>query len=139
MKTDPEALIRQLFTVLEARDLPAALAMFSDDAVIYDPHYPIPTMKGTAAIERGLTWGLGTLSQMGFTVNRVWVDGTHCAVEVDTHHVLNNGMKLDFEQVFLFETQGDRITHLRSFVPYPPPGIGGWISTVTGWWWKLRG
>jgi ketosteroid isomerase-like protein len=129
----------QLFERMVARDLDGMLALFADDAVLYDPHYPVPTMEGKAAIKRGLTWGLETLAEPGFTVRQVFVEGNGGVVEVHTHHVLSNGMKLDFEQVFLFETRGDHIVRLRAFVPYRAPGIGGWIPRVTALWWRLRG
>ena len=139
MATDPNALIERLFARMMDRDLPGMMLLFAEDAVVFDPHYPIPTMKGHAAIERGLRWALDTLVEPGFTVRQMWLEGDAGGVEVHTTHVLKGGMKLDFEQVFLFEIQNDQITRLRAFVPHPPPGIGGWIAQLTGMWWRLRG
>ena len=138
MSHEPQNLIERLFSLMEARDLDGIRALFSDVAVIYDPHYPVPTMTGCAAIQKGLTWGLATLAKPGFTVRQVWLDDSGGVVEVDTHHVLSNGMRINFEQVFVFEVENDRIRRLRSFTPNPPPGIGTWISKATGLWWKLR-
>jgi len=139
MNHEPEELVRYLFECMEARDLEGMLKLFTKDAVVFDPHYPIPQMEGIVAIEKGLSWALKTLAKPGFTVRRIWFEEGHGVVEVHTHHVLSTGMKLDFEQVFLFELQDGLVTRLRAFVPYRPPGIGGWIARVIGFWWRLLG
>ena len=36
------------------RDLEADLACFADDALLFDPHSPIPEMKGKEAFGKGL-------------------------------------------------------------------------------------
>ncbi len=139
MGDDNRTLIEQLFERMMVHDLDGVMALLADDAVIYDPHYPFPTMQGEAAIEYGLAWALDTLVKPGFVVRQVWLEGNNGAVAVDTHHVLKGGQEVEFEQVFLFETRDGQISRLRSFVPYRPPGIGGWIPRVTAMWWRLRG
>jgi ketosteroid isomerase-like protein len=139
MARDEGTILEQALSRMMERDLAGLLAMFAEDAVVYDPHYPCPTMEGQAAIERGLTWALDTLVKPGFEVRQMWMEGERGALEVKTHHVLKGGQEIDFEQVFLFETRDGLITHLRAFVPYRPPGIGGWIARMTGAWWRLRG
>ena len=139
MPDEQRSLLEQALERMMERDLVGFLALFAEDAVVYDPHYPFPTMVGKAAIEQGLTWAMGTLVKPGFEVREVWMNGDKGVVEVQTHHVLKGGQEIDFEQVFLFETGDGLITHLRAFVPYRPPGIGGWIPRVTGAWWRLRG
>ena len=139
MVNNPQTSIEQLFKHFMAHDLAKALALFHDDAVIFDPHYPIPTMEGKAAIEQGLSWALQTLVKPGFEIRQHWYEGNSGVVEVDTHHVLKGGQEIEFEQVFLFEMRDGLIVRLRSFVPYRPPGIGGWIARLTGFWWRLRG
>jgi ketosteroid isomerase-like protein len=139
MASHEHTVVEQALARMMARDLPGFLALFAEDAVVNDPHYPFPTMEGKAALEQGLTWALDTLVEPGFEVREVWTKGDHGAVEVQTHHVLKGGQEIDFEQVFLFETRDGLITRLRAFVPYRPPGIGGWIARMTGAWWRLRG
>ncbi len=139
MSDNERSLIEQALERMMERDLAGFLTFFAEDAVIYDPHYPFPTMEGKAAIEQGLTWALDTLVKPGFEVRQVWMQGKSGAVEVKTHHVLKGGQEIDFEQVFLFETEGGQITRLRAFVPYRPPGIGGWIAAATAAWWRLCG
>jgi len=139
MSGDESSLLEQALERMMERDLDGFLAMFAEDAVIYDPHYPFPLMEGKAAIQHGLTWALKTLVKPGFEVREVWMQGEKGVVEVQTHHVLKQGPDLDFEQVFLFETLDGLITHLRAFVPYRPPGIGGWIARLTAAWWRLWG
>ena len=132
-------LIERMFSSFEAKDLEAVLTFFADDAVIYDPHYPVPAMKGKAAIRQGLTWGLGNMEQPGFTVRQMWLDGATAVAEVDTHHVFKGGMKLNFPQVFVVESRDGLITRLQAYVPYPPPGIGGLLTKLTRLIWKLQG
>lgn len=139
MSDDNRNLIEQLFERMMAHDLAGVMALVADDAVIYDPHYPFPTMQGKAAIEHGLAWALDTLVKPGFVVRQIWQEGNNGAVEVATHHVIKGGQEVEFDQVFLFETRDGQISRLRSFVPYRPPGIGGWIAQVTALWWRLRG
>jgi ketosteroid isomerase-like protein len=139
MSSDERSLIEQALERMMERDQDGFLAMFAEDAVIYDPHYPFPRMEGKAAIQHGLTWALKTLAKPGFEVREVWMQGDKGVVEVQTHHGLTRGPDLHFEQVFLFETRDGLITHLRAFVPYRPPGIGGWIARLTAAWWRLWG
>ena len=131
--------VERIFQIFESKDLEAFLALFVEDALLYDPHYPVPEMRGKAAIRQGMTWGLGNIEQAGFAIRQVWIDGEAVAVEVDTHHVFRGGMVLDFPQVFIIESRDGLITRLQSYVPYGPPGIGGFLSKVTRLQWKLQG
>lgn len=139
MEPDPRTLIEQLFSRMMARDREGMLDLFSDDATVYDPHYPITMMVGKGAIDRGLRWGLANITEPGFAIRKVWLDDGDGVAETHTFHTLKGGMKLDFEQVFFFEFHAGKITRLRAFVPHPPPGIGGWIAWLTGLWWRLSG
>ena len=115
------------FKALERGDKEATIAAFADDAVLFDPHYPVPDMRGKEAIRKGLDWGFGSMRQFGFVPVKVFesADGKSAAFEVDTHHVLKNGIKLDFPQVFFVEVEDGKITGLRAYEPYGPNGIGG--------------
>ena len=139
MEPDPRTLIEQLFSRMMARDREGMLDLFTDDATVYDPHYPIPMMVGKDAIEQGLRWGLANIAEPGFSIQKVWLQDGDGVAETHTFHTLKGGIKLDFEQVFFFECRAGKITRLRAFVPYPPPGIGGWIAWLTGLWWRLSG
>lgn len=127
--TNPTALelLDDVFADLAARNVAALHARFADDAVLFDPHYPQKEMRGRAAIERGIAWGMGSMQQFGFTVVQGYAsdDGAKAIVEVDTHHVLKGGQNLDFPQVFVIETADGLITALRAYEPYRPDGIGG--------------
>lgn len=115
------------FKALERGDKEATIAAFADNAVLFDPHYPEPEMRGKEAIRKGLDWGFGSMRQFGFVPVRVFesADGKSAAFEVDTHHVLKNGMKLDFPQAFFVEVENNKIVGLRAYEPYGPNGIGG--------------
>ncbi|MBI5651197.1 MAG: nuclear transport factor 2 family protein [Chloroflexi bacterium] len=133
------AQVETMFAKFAAKDLNAVMAMFAEDAVVFDPHYPIPEMKGKAAIQRGFEWGLGNIEKPGFKFRNFWADGDKAVVEVDTHHVFKGGMELKFPQVFVIETRDGRVTRLQAYVPYPPPGIGGLLAGLTRVIWKLQG
>ncbi|MCB9452332.1 MAG: nuclear transport factor 2 family protein [Anaerolineaceae bacterium] len=139
MNEDNQKILDALIAAFMNKDLEASLALFADDAVVYDPHYPIPRMEGKPAIRQGFEWGLSNMEQPGFTVRHLWGDDTSGAVEVDTHHVFKGGMALKFDQVFVYETRDGLITRLQSYVPYPPGGIGGLLARITRWAWKLKG
>jgi len=122
-----------MFGAVERQDLPAALAMFADDAVMTDPHYPNPTMCGKAEIEAGLRWGFGSMRKFGFPIEQVYFapDGQSAAVEVATHHILKVGMHLRFPQMFAVELRNGKITRLQAYEPYGPHGIAGAVLIIT--------
>jgi ketosteroid isomerase-like protein len=127
MNSHLKKLIDDNFAAVAAKDLDAALAAMADDAVLYDPHYPTPTMTGKSAIASGFRWVFSTMKSMRFDVERYFFgdDGRSAAVEVSTHHVLNVGGNLDFRQVFVVETDGTRITRWTAYEPYGPNGGAG--------------
>ena len=127
------------FAAFMAKDLNAVMQMFAEDAVLIDPHYPQQRMVGKAAIERGLTWGLGNLVKPGFSIRNVWINGDSATVEVDTNHLFKGGMVLRFDQLFVIESHNGLITRLQAYVPYGPPGIGGLITRITRFVWWLQG
>ena len=128
-----------VFADFTSMNLAAVMEHFAQDAVLIDPHYPQPRMVGRAAIERGLTWGLGNMVKPGFTLRHIWLDGDSAAVEVDTHHLFKGGMALRFDQLFVVETSAAKITRLQSYVPYGPPGLAGLLTRVTRLAWRLQG
>jgi ketosteroid isomerase-like protein len=120
------ALIERLFRAMEARDLPGALAAFAEDAEVTDPHYPTPRMRGRAEIADGLRWAFGGVAQFGFTVTAAYErGGGAAAVEVATAHALRAGPRVEVAQMFAVEARDGRITALRAYAPYGPPGLGG--------------
>lgn len=130
--------VENVFALFESKDMEGFMALFADDAVVRDPHYPNPEMKGKAAIRRGLEWAMGNMEQPGFTIRNLWIDGDKAAVEVDTHHVFKGGMKLETDQVFVIETQDGLVTRLQAYLPYRPGGVGGLMAKATGLVWRIR-
>jgi ketosteroid isomerase-like protein len=120
-------LVRRAFTALEARDLEAMMSLFADDAVVIDPHFPIPRMQGKAAIRKGFGGAMSSMRSFGYTIVNYFEseNGQCAAVETATHHVLKQGRKLNFPQVFIFEGAGEYITRLQAYEPYGPHGIMG--------------
>jgi ketosteroid isomerase-like protein len=131
-------LFNRLIDAFMAKDLDTALSVFADDALFVDPHYPQSRMQGRVAIERGLRWGLSSLEKPGFTLRHSVVDGDLGFFEVDTRHLLKIGMTVQFEQVFVVETRGDKVVRLQAYEPYPAPGIAGVIRRVSRLSWRLK-
>jgi ketosteroid isomerase-like protein len=130
---------KKLIEAVMAKDIDAALATFVDDAVLIDPHYPEPRMKGRVAIERGLRWSLGSLDKPGFSIRNSASSGDISFFEVDTRHRLKIGLTVAFDQVFVVETREGRIARLQAYEPYPAPGVAGLIRRATRIAWRLRG
>jgi ketosteroid isomerase-like protein len=135
------ASIERLFAAVEAKDLPAVLAGMTDDALLSDPHYPQPEMRGKSAITKGLTWGFGSIEKFGFTIVHYYetADGRGAVVEVDTNHVVKGGMKLHFPQIFVVDSNGTSITRVKAYEPYGPHGINAAVLVITRLVWKLTG
>ncbi len=129
MEEDVKGVVERLFRAAEAADMQGALACFSENGVLIDPHYPNPEMRGRAQIEAGLAWGASVMKQFGFRIEKLFegADGRSAAIEVDTNHILKGGQKLSFQQVFIVEVKDGLITSMRAFEPYGPNGIGGFF------------
>ena len=80
--------VESFLGAFRAKDLDAVLSFFADDAVVYDPHYPVPEMKGKAAIRQGIAWSFANVEQPGFTIRHLWLAPEVGAMEVDTHHFI---------------------------------------------------
>lgn len=130
---------QQLVASFEGKDMPAMLALFADDAIMIDPHYPVTEMKGKAAIKQGLEWAFSNIEKPGFAIRHVWEDANSGAIEVDSFHVFRGGMKVNFPQVFILETRDGLITRLQSYPPHGPGGIAGAVTSLTRLIWRLQG
>jgi len=132
MDTPLHDLIIRTFAAVEAKDLDAMVGVFAEDALVIDPHYPTPHMRGKPAITEGFRWGIASMKSFGFTIEHYFEsgDGQRAAVETASHHVLKYGMKLDFPQVFIFEVADGLITRMQAYEPYGPNGIGGIFLSV---------
>jgi ketosteroid isomerase-like protein len=126
-------LAHALFAALAGRDPAEISGLFTEDCVCVDPHYPEIEMRGRAAFDRGMEWGLGSIEQFGFSIVQAFEsdDRMNVAIEVDTHHVLKGGKRLDFPQVFIVEARAGHIASLRAYEPYRPNGIGGFLLRLS--------
>jgi ketosteroid isomerase-like protein len=120
-------LVTHTFAMVEAKDLEAMMRVFADDAVVIDPHFPTLRMQGKAAIMEGFRGAMSGMRSLGYTIVNYFEseNGQCAAVETATHHVLKQGMKRDFPQVFIFEVADGHITRLQAYEPYGPHGIVG--------------
>jgi ketosteroid isomerase-like protein len=134
-----QAAIERLFAAFMAKDIDAVLALFADDAVMIDPHYPVREMRGKAAIRQGLEWAFRNIERPGLTLRRVLINGDGAMVEVDTHHVFRGGMAVRFQQVFVVDTRAGAISRLQSYTPYGPGGVGSLLASATRLAWRLGG
>ena len=132
MDTSLHELVRRTFATLEAMDLEAMMCLFAEDAVLIDPHFPTPQMQGKAVITEGFRGAMRGMRSFGYTiVNYCESENGQCAaVETATHHVLKQGKKLDFPQVFIFERADGYITRLQAYEPYGPHGMVGFFLSV---------
>lgn len=136
---DGRKLFEEMIDAFTRKDLPQIMSYFAEDAVLYDPHYPQPRMVGKKAIEQGLAWGISSLEKPGFKLRHLWLDGNSGVAELDTHHLIRGGIESKFDQVFVFELEGNQFKRLQSYVPYPPHGIAGIIGNITRFVWRLQG
>jgi ketosteroid isomerase-like protein len=120
-------LVTSAFAAIEAKDLPALMRLFADDAIVIDPHFPRPQMHGEAVITQCFREAIGGMRSFGYTIVNCFEskDGQRAAVETATHHVIKGGMKRPFPQVFIFETAEGHITRMQAYEPYGPHGIVG--------------
>lgn len=140
MTAELRGLVERVFRAVEAKDRDGALALFARDAVLFDPHYPYPTMRGHEEIGAGLDWGMGGMEQMRFPITG-WFEspeGTSAAVEVATHHTLKGGRELRFPQAFFFDTADGLVTRMQAYEPYKPSGVMGTILDVQHTAYRLR-
>ncbi len=133
MNTALSKLVRESFKAVEAKDIEAVLACFTDDAQFIDPHYPKVHMKGKKEIRAGLTWGFKGLKKLGFTIKKYFEseDSKSIAIEVATAHVLPNGKPLNFPQVFIIDIKDGKISRMQAYEPYGPHGVLKIILGVT--------
>ena len=126
-------LLQAALRAVETKDLPALLGLLDDEPILIDPNYPVPRMVGRAAITDGLRWAFGAIAELRFETVHAYVsgDGAHAAVEVDCHHVLRGGRKLEFRQVFVVDARDGRISRLQAYEPYGPGGLVGLVLRVT--------
>src|SRR2546421_8059588 len=83
--------------------------------------------KGKWPSRKPFGGAMSGMRSFGYTiVNYCESENGQCAaVETATHHVLIQGMKRNFPQVFIFEVADGHITRLRAYEPYGPHGIMG--------------
>ncbi len=113
--------VERMFRAFEDKDMEGALRSFAEDALFFDPHYPVPEMGGKSAIREGLEEAFGIIKKPSFVIRHLWTAGPTAAVEVDTHHVLQDGTEIKSPQVFVLEIgQDGLITRLQSYVSHLP-------------------
>lgn len=128
MTTSAVTLVIEALRRFEKRDVDGVVSRFAQDGSFIDPHYPPPigpVITGREAIRGALAFIFSMVEQPGFTVRHAFSSAEHpsvASVEVDTQHVLVDGTRLDFPQVFVGEVDDDGLLRrLQSYPPYPPP------------------
>ena len=125
-------IVTHTFATIEAKDLNGLLTLFAEDGVLIDPHFPAERMQGKATIRKNFEEAMKGMHSFGYTiVNYCESENGQCAaVETATHHVLKEGMKRNFPQVFIFEVANGSITRLQAYEPYGPHGIVGMFLSI---------
>jgi len=130
MNTSLYDLVTRTFAAVEAKDLDIMMSLFADDAVLIDPHFPIPRMHGKAAITEGLRVAivrnaiLRLHNRQLFRVGELSTRGSRDR-EAPRHQA---GDEAKFPAVFILEASDGRITRMQADEPYGPPGIVGVLS-----------
>src|SRR5689334_3179314 len=90
--------------------------------------------SGKAAIRKSFEGTMSGMRSFGYTIVNYCEseDGRCAAVKTATHHVLKQGMKRDFPQVFIFEVANEHITRLQAYEPYGLHGILGAFLSLPG-------
>jgi ketosteroid isomerase-like protein len=127
MNTALHDLVSRIFTAVEAKNLELMISQFADDAVLIDPHFPAGRLQGKGAITEGMRGAFAGMQSFGYTVVNYFESesGQSAAVETATHHVIKQGWKLNFPQMFVFDVIDGRITRMQAYEPYGPNGIVG--------------
>jgi len=120
-------LLERDLRAVESRDRQAVLDCFAPDGVLIDPHYPQPRMQGHAQIGAGLDWVFAGMASMRFDIVGFFesADGAGAAAEVESHHQLTGGRRIEFTQTFVVQTRDGLITRMQTYLPYGPPGMAG--------------
>lgn len=116
--------IEGVLRAFENRDAATASEYWAEDGVFMDPHYPDAEYRGPDEIREALDWALETIvKEPGLTIRNLWEsrEASLFAVEVDTHHIMQDGTEADFPQVFIIESEGGLVSRWQAFLPYPPP------------------
>jgi ketosteroid isomerase-like protein len=136
-----QKIVRDMFAGVSAKSADATVEHMSDDIELFDPHYPYPDMHGKQQVRDALAWVFDGMASMVFDIDRWFFgeDGTSVTIEVSTHHVLKSGNQhLDFLQVFVFDTDGEKITRMRAYEPYGPGGSVGFGLGIAHRIYRLR-
>lgn len=114
--------VEEVLAAFEDRDAVTASEVWAENGVFIDPHYPDSEYHGRDEIRAALEWALENIvEQPGFTIRNVCEDSNTFAVEVETHHVTQDGTDREFPQVFIVEGDGGQVTRWQSYLPFPPP------------------
>ena len=132
-------IINKILEAIHNKNLPEALACFTEDATLIDPHYPYPTMRGLENIRAGLDWSMQGMKTFHFEIVRLYPlpETQHYAVETHCEHMMRIGKELVFDQVFLVELENNKIKSLRAFEPYRPNGLLGILLTLNHFVYRL--
>lgn len=114
--------IDAILAAFERGDTDTVSDYYAEDGVFIDPHYPQAAYRGRDEVREALEWALEhVVERPGLTVRRVWENDSSFAVEVDTHHLLQDDTATDFPQVFIIDTEDGYVRKWRSYLPFPPP------------------
>jgi len=114
--------VHRIFEAWEDKDPVIPAEYWAEEGVYIDPHYPDDEYRGPEEVRRVLESGLEeSIAQPRLTIQNVWEDGDAFVVEVRTHHTLIDETEVDYQQVFVIETRGGKITRWQSYLPFKRP------------------
>ena len=114
--------IEGALTAFEDRDAATASEFWAEDGVFIDPQYPESEYRGPDEVQGALEWALKNIvEQPGLTIRTVWEGHDTVAVEVDTHHLMQDGTEVDFPRVLIIESEHGQVTRWQSYLSFPTP------------------
>ena len=107
---------------IESKDIGMLLSYFADDAVLFDPNFPVSKMEGKSVISCGYKWAFMALKEVGMSIEQVFEsDNRHSAAfKLCTRYLSQTGQQKVFPQMCVLEMKNGKISHLQVYTPYSP-------------------
>ena len=107
---------------IESKDVDLLLNYFADDAVLFDPHFPVSNMEGKSLIRCSYNWAFLSVKELCISIEREFTssDGQSGVFELRTKYRSQTGRQQTFFQMFILEMKNDKILRLQVYTPSAP-------------------
>jgi hypothetical protein len=125
LSSTPVAPIRRLRDAVNAHDLDAVVACFTDDYRNETPAHPGRGFVGTAQVRMNWSRIFGGIPDIEADVVRSSIDGENVWSEWDMHGTRPDGSSEAIRGVIIFATDGDRLSSARFYLERVDSGDDG--------------